>query len=322
MLLATLVLLMGQAKVTEVYTVDNAHSILDFTTRLIGFNRVRGSFADWQANFAWDPERPTAGVVSFMAQTASITTQVAQRDKDLKAPDFFDAARFPTMAFQGHVVSASGTQLQIEGQLTIRDSTRTIRFPAELEYPEATDPFGNRRLVFSGKVTLNRRDFGVVGPRFWNLAIADSVTVELELAGRIWSYTRLGIRPTAYYGPTLLAAADSGRFDRTLQRLRGELAAERDSTRYPGPFEFEVTAGRLTQAGKVREAKDALELVAAHAEGHWSPQVQSGYQARLGEVYTRLGRKDDAKQHFERALVLDSTNTNARVWLATLTRTP
>ena len=321
-MLLSLVLLLGQAKVTEVYTVDNAHSILDFTTRLVGFNRVRGSFETWQADFAWDPARPAGGVVSFIAQVSSIATQVAQRDRDLKAPDFFDAARFPTMAFQGHVAGANGTHLEIEGQLTIRDSTRTIRFPAELETPEAIDPFGNRRLVFSGKVTLNRRDFGVVGPRFWNLAIADSVTIEMELAGRIWSYARLGIRPTAYYGPALLAAADSGRFDKTLQRLRSELAIEKDSTRLPGPFEFEVTAGRLTQTGKLREAKDALELVAAHAESHWTQQIQSGYQARLGEVYTRLGRSDDAKRHFERALALDSSNSNARVWLATLGKTP
>jgi polyisoprenoid-binding protein YceI len=322
MLFTALVLLLQQAKVTEVYTVDDAHSILDFTTRLVAFNRVRGSFTEWSADFAWDPERPMLGVVSFVAKSASISTQVAQRDRDLKAPDFFDAARFPTLAFQGHVAAANGTHLEIEGRLTIRDSSRTIRFPAELEFPEAIDPFGNRRLVFSGKVTLNRRDFGVVGPRFWNLAIADSVTVEMELAGRIWGYTRLGVRPTAYYGPALLAAADSGRFDKTLQRLRSELAAERDSTRYPGPFEFEVTAGRLTQAGKAREAKDALELVAAHAEAHWSPQFQSGYQARLGEAYTRLGQNDQAKRHFERALALDSANTNARVWLATVARTP
>src|SRR5262249_4187425 len=164
MLLTALVFLLPQAKVTEVYTVDNAHSILDFTTRLVAFNRVRGSFTEWSADFAWDPANPNTGVVSFIAKVASVSTQVSQRDGDRKQPDFFDVARFPTMAFQGHVASANGTHLEIEGRLTIRDSTRTIRFPAELEYPEAIDPFGNRRLVFSGKVTLNRRDFGVVRP--------------------------------------------------------------------------------------------------------------------------------------------------------------
>lgn len=313
--------LSAQSPVAEVYTVDRAHSLLDFTTRLLGFNRVRGTFGAWQADFVYDPAAPTSGYVSFLAQVSSISTQVAQRDRDLKGPDFFDAARFPRISFEGHVVSAEGTRVEIEGPLTIRDSTRIIRFALDLITPEAQDPFGNRRLVFAGNVTLNRRDFGVNGPRFWSLAISDSVSIEMELAGRIWGYTSLGFR-NALYGPALVAAADSGRFDEVSHRVRGQIAAETDSTRLPSPYETEVTVGRLIQAGHREEALGVLELFADAVERHWSPEEQSGYQTLLGQTLARLGRKGEARQHLITAVSLDSTSTNARAWQASVSRTP
>jgi len=312
-------LLSAQSPVAEVYTVDLAHSLLDFTTRLIGFNRVRGTFGEWQANFVYDPAAPTSGYVSFIAEVSSISTQVAQRDQHLKSPDFFDAARFPRISFEGHVLSAKGTRFEVEGPLTIRDSTRIIRFGLDLMAPEAKDPFGNRRLVFAGKVTLNRRDFGVHGPRFWSLAISDSVSIELELAGRIWEYTTLGFR-NSVYGPTLVAAADSGRFDEVHRRVRGEIAAETDATRFPSPYETEVAVGRLIQAGHVDEALETLELFADVVERYWSPEEQSGYQTLLGQTLARLGRNDEARQHLVTAVSLDPTSTNARAWRTSVTR--
>jgi polyisoprenoid-binding protein YceI len=312
----------AQSRVPEVYTVDQAHSLLDFTVRLVGFNRVRGAFGAWQADFTYDPAAPSSGYVSFVADVASIATQVEERDRDLRGEFFFDAARFARMSFEGRVASAAGTLLEIEGRLTIRDSTRTIRFPVELVTPEAVDPFGNRRLVFAGKVSLNRRDFGVVGPRFWNHAISDSVAIEMELAGRIWGYSSMGFRRGAYYAPALVAAADSGRFDEVSRRLERELAAERDSTRLPAPFDTEIAVGRLIQSGKLGEALRVLELFAGVVEARWRPEGRSGYETRLGEVLARMGRLDEARHHLELALALNPANTNARAWRASTSRAP
>ncbi|NOT09627.1 MAG: hypothetical protein HOP28_15655 [Gemmatimonadales bacterium] len=314
--------LLAQKGRPEVYTVDQEHSILDFTTRLVGFNRVRGTFGVWQADFLYDPAAPTSGYVRFSANVTSISTQSEDRDRHLKSRDFFEAARVPTLSFDGRVVAATGTRFEVEGRLTIKDSTRTVRFPLELVTPEAADPFGNRRLVFAGKVTLNRRDFGIVGPRFWNQAISDSVSIEMELAGRIWGYKSLGFRRAAYYEPALVAAADSGRFDEVSRRLKAELAAEKDTLRLPAPFDTEVAVGRLVQTGKAREALRTLELFADIAESRWRPQDRSGFHARFGETLIRLGRGAEARMHLDKAVALDSANTNARAWLASIAKAP
>src|SRR5205085_12616412 len=79
----------------EVYTADVAHSILDFTVRLAGFNRTRGSFKNWDADFIYDPANPSRSSISFVAAAGSIETGVDDRDSDLKGETFFDVARYP-----------------------------------------------------------------------------------------------------------------------------------------------------------------------------------------------------------------------------------
>lgn len=302
----------AQSRIADVYSVDQSHSLLDFTIRLVGFNRVRGSFGEWRSDFFYDPAQPTSGLVSFSANISSISTRDAERDQHLQGPDFFHRARFPFLAFQGHVVAAAGTRFEIEGMLTIRDSTRIIRFPLELAAPEATDPFGNRRLVFAGSVTINRRDFGVIGPKFWNHAISDSVSIEMELAGRIWNYRALAFgRKSAYYGPALVTASDSGRLEQAIQRLRKELTVERGSARLPTAFEVEVAVGRLIQAGRLADALRVLDFFASPMPRTSTARDRSSLEAGYGEVLLRLGRNEEASRHLNTAIQLDPRNTNA-----------
>lgn len=318
--LAALSSVSGQAQPPStaytVFTVDDSHALLDFTTRLIGFNRVRGRFEAWRADFLYHPTKPTASAVFFVAEIASLATGDPERDTHLKTADFFDAGRRPLASFEGQVVAATATRLEIEGRLAIRDSVRLIRFPVTLVTPETTDPFGNRRLVFAGQVSLNRRDFGVNGPPFWSRAIADSVTLEIELPGRVWNYRSRSFQAQAYYGPALVAASDSGRFDGTYRRLRSELAQDPDSARWPRAEETAVAVGRLIQAGKPAQALSLLELVADRAAQRWNPTQLSFLEARFGEVLVRLGRQAEARQRLERAIALDPANTNAKAWLA------
>lgn len=307
--------LAAQGPLPTVFSADPAHSLLDFTVRLVGFNRIRGTFRDWRADIAANPLDPADGFVAFEADVRSIATQDDERDQHLLTPDFFDAARFPRISFEGKIQSGSGNQLVLEGDLTIRDSTRRIRFPAERTTPEGRDPFGNQRTVFSTRVAINRRDFGVVGPRFWNQAISDSVIIEIELAARIWNYAKLGFgRGTAVYGPMIVAAADSGRFDAAAAGIRRAIAEERDSTRMPTDFEIEVTAGRLIQKGKLLEALTAVTMAEPGAETHWTRSGRSNLLTRKGELLIRLGRAAEARSALDAAVALNPSNTNARTW--------
>ena len=297
----------------QVYTVDVAHSLMDFTVRLAGFNRVRGSFTDWWADLFYDPAAPGSSSVSFVADVASIATSNSERDTDLRRPDFFDVEHFPRMRFRSTRVSPTDGGFLVEGTLTIRDSSRTVRFPATILEPRAVDPFGNWRLSFGATLTLNRRDFGVVGPRFWNNAISDSVTIEMEIAGRQWDYFQLGWGPQSRksVGELLFSAADSGRLTAGLGRATAITANGVDSTINASAFEFEKAGMRRAQQGRLDDARRILEFGVETLRAG-DPSELSEVLARLGEVLLRMGRRTDAVKTLRDAVAADPDNTLAQ----------
>lgn len=302
----------------QVCTVDNAHSLMDFTVRLLGFNRVRGTFGAWRASVYYDPDTLEHSSVSFVADAATISTGVAERDDDLKRPTFFDVVHFPRIWFRSTKVEPAANGLVVSGDLTIRDSTHQIRLPTQVIAALSTDPFDNRRVAFGTSVTLNRRDFGVVGPSFWNGAIADSLVVEIEIGCRVWNYFALdwGAGPKRRsVGELLFNAADSGRLGGALTRVRSLWARRQsDSTWDFSAWGFEVAAMRLAQRQELREAQPILDLaVELYQEG--PPRDRAALLARRGEVYLRLGRRAEATTDWRQATLLDPDNTDAVEWL-------
>ena len=71
------------------------------------------------------------------------------------------------------------------GDLTVRDVTREISL--DVEYGgQAKDPWGNERIGFVAKASLDRKDFGL----HWNqvleaggVLVGDRVDIELEVQG-------------------------------------------------------------------------------------------------------------------------------------------
>src|SRR6478735_11805466 len=108
-------------RAAELFAIDNAHSSLEFATRLAGFNRVKGRFADYSGHVYFDEQHPAASHISFSVTVDSINTDEAERDKDLKAPDFFDAAKFPLITFDSSGISeAAHGGYSVRGTLTMK----------------------------------------------------------------------------------------------------------------------------------------------------------------------------------------------------------
>lgn len=297
----------------QVYTVDVAHSLMDFTVRLVGFNRVRGSFTDWHADLFYDPAAPERSSVSFVAEAASIATGNARRDADLRGEAFFDVARFPRLRFHSTSVTPGADGFSVAGVLTIRDSSRPVRFRVTILQPRAVDPFGNWRVSFGASLTLNRRDFGVIGPPFWNHAISDSVTIEMEIPARQWNYFHLVWGPPSRrsLGRLLFVSADSGRLAPGLAQARALAAGGLDSTVEASAFGFEIAAMRRVQQRHLDDARRILEF-ALETLRQAPPRQRSRVLARLGEVYLRMGRRADAARVLRDAQAANPDDTLAQ----------
>jgi polyisoprenoid-binding protein YceI len=168
---------------TERWAIDTAHSSVDFVVRHMVVSKTRGMFTDWNGALDIDREYPDRSSVSATIMVASLDTRDKKRDAHLLSPDFFDAARFPTITFQSRRVEIQGASLKVIGDLTVHGMTHDTVLDVEYNGMNQ-DPWGNKRVHYSAKVTIQRKDFGVG----WNQAlesggflIGESVGVEIEI---------------------------------------------------------------------------------------------------------------------------------------------
>lgn len=142
-----------------VYKVDPDHSSVSFSIRHFVSN-VQGRFKDFDGTIKYDKQNPTASSVEFTAQVASIDTDNKDRDNHLKSPDFFDAAKFPTMTFTSTSVKAKDANtLDVTGNLTIHGMTKTVTIPVSVLGTVATK--GGEKAGFESNFTIDRKDYGV-----------------------------------------------------------------------------------------------------------------------------------------------------------------
>src|SRR6185295_13585216 len=108
----------------QVYTIDDAHSFVEFSVRLIGFNRVRGSFPQYEAHIYYDSAAVERSSVSVRVSVEGVDTHEPERDHHLESPAFFDAKTSPFIRFESRSIRPANGGLIADGDLTIRDVTK------------------------------------------------------------------------------------------------------------------------------------------------------------------------------------------------------
>ena len=173
----------------DVYKIDPSHSTVSFKIRHL-FSNVQGLFKTYEGSFIYDPQHPETWKAEAILQAASIDTGVADRDKHLKNPDFFDVEKYPTLEFKSSdVVEASSNHAKLNGILKMHGIEKPITLDVDI-HGVAKDPWGNTRIGVTATTTLNRKDFGLV----WNktvetgqLLVGEEVQINLEIEGILQS---------------------------------------------------------------------------------------------------------------------------------------
>src|SRR5262249_6504936 len=115
---------------------------------------------------------------------SSIDTGVADRDTHLRSPDFFDVEKFPELRFRSkRIEQIDDARYRVVGDLTIRDVTREVSL--DVQYGgRAKDPWGNERVGFVAKTSVDRKDFGLT----WNqvleaggILVGDRVDIDIDV---------------------------------------------------------------------------------------------------------------------------------------------
>jgi polyisoprenoid-binding protein YceI len=140
---------------------DPYHTQVGFSAKHLGMMTVRGHFAEVTATGEIHPEKPELSTIEATINTASIRTNHEQRDKDLRASNFLEADKYPTMTFRSTKIEPAGPDLYtLTGDLTIKGNTRPVTLKV-LKYGEFNDPNMGHRIGYAAEGEINRKDFGM-----------------------------------------------------------------------------------------------------------------------------------------------------------------
>jgi len=140
---------------------DPMHTQVEFSAKHLGMMTVRGHFAELTASGDLYPDQPGRSSVTVTINTASIRTHNEQRDNDLRASNFLEVDKFPTITFKSTKVELkSADRGTLTGDLTIKGVTHPVTLNV-VKYGEFDDPMMGHRIGYAAETKINRKDFGM-----------------------------------------------------------------------------------------------------------------------------------------------------------------
>ncbi len=167
-----------------VWTLDPAHTLVEFSGKHMMFTTVKGHFKSVTGTITLDEANPASSSVEVEIDANSLYSGVDYRDNHLRSADFLDVENFPKLTFKSTRVEVEGTdRAKIYGDLTIRGVTREVVLDTELT-GRGKNPMGQETVGFEAHTTINRKDFDLT----WNVAletggwlVGDTIKIELAV---------------------------------------------------------------------------------------------------------------------------------------------
>jgi polyisoprenoid-binding protein YceI len=164
------------------WTIDSAHSGVNFEIRHLAVSNVHGAFSKVTGTINLDEKNITKSSVEATIDATTVNTNMDPRDKHLKSPDFFDVEKFPTLTFKSTSFSNAGGKLKMTGDLTLHGVTKPVTL--DVDGPAAPQKGQGGKTVsgFSASGLIHRTDFGF-GPKFTAPTLGDDVkfTIDIEM---------------------------------------------------------------------------------------------------------------------------------------------
>ena len=168
------------------WTIDSAHTLVEFAVRHMMISTVKGRFSEVEGTVTTRDDDVTDATLEVKIGAASLDTRQPDRDTHLRSADFLDVENHPFLTYRSSRIEPRGEgKFRVVGQLSVRETTREVVLDVE-EQGRGTDPWGGERAGFRATTQLDRRDFGVQ----WNQALEAGgllvgnevkITIEAEL---------------------------------------------------------------------------------------------------------------------------------------------
>jgi polyisoprenoid-binding protein YceI len=160
------------------WAIDQSHSKIGFKVKHLMIANVLGNFREFEGQVITDGDDFSTAVISLSLNSASVDTEIPDRDTHLKSADFFDTVNYPKITFDSNGLKNVGNDIyELAGNLVIKGVKKQVVM--SVEYGGLmTDPWGNVKAGFSITGKMNRKDWGLN----WNAVLeAGGVLVGEEL---------------------------------------------------------------------------------------------------------------------------------------------
>lgn len=155
----------SETTTTTKWNLDKTHAEVQFKIRHLMISNVSGTFTNFNAEAVTNENDFTTLKASFTADVNSLTTANEQRDGHLKAEDFFNVAKYPTITFVStRIENVTKENFTMFGNFTMKGLTKEIQL--NVDFGGITkDAWGNTKAGFEVTGKINRSDYGLT----WNM---------------------------------------------------------------------------------------------------------------------------------------------------------
>ena len=157
------------------WTTDPAQSRLEFAAT---FEKAPapGVFREFDARLRFDPEKPAGGTLDVAIEVASADMSSADVNAAIRAPEWFDFAKFPHAEFHASDIRrVEANRYVARGTLSLKG----VKHPVEVPFTWAGSPGG---ATMEGEFTVKRGAFGI-GTGEW--AATDVIGADVKVKFRV-----------------------------------------------------------------------------------------------------------------------------------------
>ena len=162
----------------ETYTVDSSHTFPSFEINHLGFSTQRGRFNKTTGTIVLDRAAKKASV-DISIDTNSISTGLEKLETHLRAEDFFDVAKYPTITFKSTGAKFNGDKLaSVSGNLTMHGVTKPVTLTVTSFFCGPNPVYKKDACGADAVATLKRSDFGI---NYALPAVSDEVKLLIQV---------------------------------------------------------------------------------------------------------------------------------------------
>ena len=153
---------LGAMAAEATYQLDPNHTSPSFEVdHFGGISTWRGKFTKSSGTVTLDREAKT-GTVDVTIDMTSVDIGNDKLNEELKSPQFFDTAKFPTATYKGTSIKFKGdVPVEVMGELTLHGVTKPVALKIE-SFKCFTHPMLNKEVCGTeSTATFDRADFGI-----------------------------------------------------------------------------------------------------------------------------------------------------------------